>query len=96
MTAASIARVDGRARDLITIPRSSLEEAWMDVAAGAVEVRELLGEAHKDLLARRDPRLHLVAAHVRLGRLGEYARRHAAEAAGITYISRDQMPLFGP
>lgn len=96
MTAATFARPDGRARDLITVSRSSLEESFLDVQAVARHVRELLGEAHKDLLARRDPRPHLIDAHVRLGRLNEYARRHAAEAAGITYISADQMPLFGP
>lgn len=94
MTIATQARADGRSRDLITLPRAGVEESWMDVQVVAIEVREELGEAHRDLLERRDPRLHLVAAHERLGRLTEYARRRAGEAAGISYISPDQLPLF--
>jgi len=94
MTAASFTHVDRRATDLLTLPRSAVEESWIDVTAAVTEIREELGDAHRDLLARRDPRLHLIAAHNRLGRLREYARRHAGEAAGITYISPDQLPLF--
>ena len=65
----------------------------MDVQVAAIEVREVLGDAHRALLARRDPRLALATAHERLGRLNEYARRRAGEAAGITYISPGQLPL---
>lgn len=89
----AIARPDGRSRDLITLPRARVEESWMDVQVAAIEVREVLGGAHRDLLERRDPRLALVSAHERLGRLNEYARQRAGEAAGITYISPGQMPL---
>ena len=94
MTVATWTKPDGRSIDLITLPRAAVEESWMDVQVVATEIREVLGDAHRDLLERRDPRLHLAAAHERLGRLNEYARRHAGEAAGITYISPDQLPLF--
>ncbi len=80
--------------DLVTAPRSSVEEAWMDVTATAIAIREDLGKAHEQLLLRREPRPHLFTADARLTRLIEYGRRHAAEAAVITYIHQDQLALF--
>jgi len=88
--------VDGRSHDLVSIPRSGLEEAWMDVTASAIAIREDLGLAHEDLLARRDPRTHLFRADRGLVSLREYGRRRAGEAAGITYIepiAPGQLPL---
>jgi hypothetical protein len=93
MTAATWTKPDGRSRDLITLPRAGVEEAWMDVQASALETREILGDAHRDLLERRDPRPHLFDAHDRLTWLADMAHRKAGEAAGITFISPGQMPL---
>lgn len=82
-----------RAED-VTVPRSSLEEAWMDVSAASFEVRRDLGRAYQALERGTDLLDHLLTADRRLIRLTEYARRLSGEAAGITYISPDQLPLF--
>lgn len=65
----------------------------MDVHAGAVEIRETLGDAHRDLLERRDPRRALFDADDQLVQLSNVARRNAAEAAGITFIDPNQLEL---
>lgn len=94
MTAASRARPDGRSHDLITLPRSGVEEAWADVHASTAEARDELGHALIEKVNGRDPWPRIFAADRRLARLDEYARRHAGEAAGLTYIDRNQLPLF--
>ena len=82
-----------RARSRDTLPRASVEESWMDVRASAFEVRRDLGRAYRDLSCKRDPREHLFSADNRLIRIEQHARRHAAEAAGITFISPGQQTL---
>jgi len=65
----------------------------MDVQALALEARRQLGHAVVAKVTGRDPWPRIFAADQRLNRLNEYARRHAAEAAGITFIAPGQMPL---
>lgn len=93
MTLTAPGHVDRRSHDLITLPRAGVEESWMDVRASALEIREELGHAHSELLARRDPRRHLFAAHDRLNWLADMSKRKAGEAAGISFISPGQLPL---
>lgn len=85
---------DRRVTDFITLPRARVEESLMDVHAGLVELRETLGDAHRDLLDRRDPRHALFDADGQIVQLDNHARRNAAEAAGITFISVDQQSLW--
>lgn len=85
--------VDHRTHDFLTIPRAGAEEAWMDVQVGSFEARRAIGRAYVEVKHQRDPLPDLYAADRRLVRLTEYARRRAAEAAGITYIAPGQMPL---
>lgn len=80
--------------DFHTLPRSAVEESWMDVRAAAFEVRREVGRAYQARQLGRDPIPHLLNADRRLMRLEEYGRRHAGEAAGLTYISPDQLALF--
>ena len=93
MTAATLARLDQRAADLVTVPRAALEGDYMDFQAETFEVRRELGRALQDKIAHRDPWPRLYAADRRLIRLHDRARQRAAEAAGITFISPGQMPL---
>lgn len=93
MTAASLARIDQRATDLVSVPRATLEHAWMDVQAEALEVRRELGRALQDKIADRDPWPRIGAADRRLIRLHDRARQRAAEAAGITFIAPGQQTL---
>jgi hypothetical protein len=90
----TVLAVDRRSHDLMTAPRAAVEESWMDVHAGTAAARDELGHALIEKVNRRDPWPRIFAADRRLARLDEFARRHAAEAAGITYISPNQMPLF--
>lgn len=85
---------DARGTDLVEVNRSGIEEAWMDVRAAAFEVRRDVARAYQARERGADPLTHLLAADQRLMRLEEFGRRHAGEAAGITYISPDQLPLF--
>jgi len=94
MTTATLARPDRRSHDLITLPRAATEEAWIDVQATAWEARRDIGSAYQASRAGESPTPRLIAADGRLLRLQNYARRRAAEAAGVTFISPDQLPLF--
>lgn len=80
--------------DVLERPRSTVEESWSDVHVLAFETRRDLGRAYVARDRGADPLPHLIAADRRLMRLDEYARRHAAEAAGITYLHPDQLVLF--
>lgn len=73
--------------------RSGMEEQWMDVQALTLEARRDLGHALVEKVNDRDPWPRIFAADRRLNRLNEYARRHAAEAAGISFLSPGQLPL---
>ncbi len=86
--------VDRRGRDLVEVNRSRVEESWMDVQTLAFEVRRDLGRVYQQRERGRDGLPHLVNADHRLIRLEQYARRQAAEAAGITFIDRNQLVLF--
>jgi hypothetical protein len=85
---------DARSTDLVTVPRSGIEESWMDVTTLSFEVRRDLGRAYQARERGADPLPHLFLADQRLIRLNEYSRRQAAEAAGITYIHPSQLSLF--
>ena len=91
---ATVARPDGRSRDLLTLPRAAVEEQWLDVQAAAWEARRDIGRAFQASRAGRSPVARLVAADGRLLRLQNQARQRAAEAAGITFISPDQTSLW--
>jgi hypothetical protein len=93
MTAATLARVDRRARDLITVPRAALEESFLDVQALTFEARRELAKAYVAEKRGADPLPYLYAADRRLIRLHDRARQRAAEAAGITFISPGQTEL---
>lgn len=93
MTAATLARPDQRATDLISVPRAALEGDFMDVQAEAWEVRRELGRALVEHQAGRSPMARLFAADRRLIRLHDRARQRAAEAAGITFIAPGQTAL---
>ena len=86
--------LDRRTRDHLTQVRSTVEESWMDVQAASFEIRREVARAYLEHQHGHDPLPHLFAADRRLMRLTEHARRRAAEAAGITYISPEQLPLF--
>jgi len=94
MTLASIDRIDGRHQRFISLPQAEAEGAWMDVQALTWEARRDLGRAYQDTQARRSPVARLISADRRLIRLTQYARRKAGEAAGLSFISPNQMPLF--
>ena len=94
MTSATLARLDQRGTDLVTVPRATLENSWLDVQASAWEARRDIGSAYQASRAGKSPTPRLVAPDRRLMRLTEFARRQAGEAAGISYISPNQMPLF--
>lgn len=66
----------------------------MDVQALTTEVRRDLGRAYQARERGRDGIAHLFTADQRLVRLENYARRQAAEAAGITFIDPAQLSLF--
>lgn len=89
----TVAVADRRSHDLVTVPRAGLEEAWADVHASAFEVRRAVAKAYVAEKRGADPLPHLFDADRRLVRLDEYARRQAGEAAGITYIDKDQLVL---
>ena len=86
--------LDRRSHDLITIDR----EAYLDAEYGLLCLnRQLRVEIARAYLARRkceSPLTHLAAADRLAERIIEYARRRAAETSGITYISRDQLPIW--
>ena len=94
MTAtATLARPDARSHDLLTLPRAAVEEAWLDVQAIAWEARRGIGKAYQASRAGRSPVPPLVATDGLLRGLQNAARRRAAEAAGISFISPAQMTL---
>lgn len=74
--------------------QEAAEAPWMNVHVLAFETRRDLGRAYVARDRGADPLPHLINADRRLMRLDEYARRHAAEAAGITYIHPAQLSLF--
>jgi hypothetical protein len=86
--------IDGRSHDLISLPRAAAEEAWCDVAASAWEARRDIGRAYQASRSGESPTPRLIAADGRLLRLHNYARRRAAEAAGITFIAPGQESLW--
>lgn len=74
--------------------QEAVEAPWMDIHVLAFETRRDLGRAYVARGKGTDPLPHLVAADQRLIRLDNYARRMAAEAAGITFIDPAQLSLF--
>jgi len=93
MTAATLARIDQRAKDVVSVPRSTLESSWMDVQALTFEARRDVARAYVAEKRGVDPVPSLFDADRRLVRLDQYARRQAAEAAGITFLTPGQLAL---
>lgn len=85
---------DRRSTDVLTLPRSRVEESWCDVQALAWETRRAVGRAYVDVTRSRDPVPSLLEADQRLIRLTEFARREAGEASGISYIVPGQSALW--
>jgi HEAT repeat protein len=85
-----------RERSQEPVSVSVVEELCMDIQVLTLDARRELGQALVEKLNDRDPWPGIYAADRRLTRLSDYARRHAAEAAGITFISPDQLELPMP
>jgi hypothetical protein len=87
-------KFDGRAHDVIAIDRDAYVDAWYGSLSLVEQARAELARAVEAAERREEYLPYLEAVDRLLGRLIEYARRQAAEASGITYISRDQLPIW--
>lgn len=87
-------KLDGRSHDRITIDR----EAYLDALWEVISLTEqMLAEnalALRALESGEDCLPHLRAVDRLADRLLEHSRRIAAEASGITYISRHQLYIW--